>query len=74
MDFKKKNKNLLFDLDEIKYSSNGIIERSNKSIIACRNLLNTYRKSVVIDGFKSTEADGDEINGLLMNAGFQDLF
>jgi len=57
MDFKKKNKNLLFDLDEIKHSSNGIIERSNKSIIACRNLLNTYRKSVVIDGFKSTEEE-----------------
>lgn len=57
MDFKKKNKNLLFDLDEIKYSSNGIIERSNKSIIACRNLLNTYRKSVVINGFKSTEEE-----------------
>ena len=57
MDFKKKNKNLLFDLDEIKYSSNGIIERSNKSIIACRNLLNTYRKSVVIEGFKSTEEE-----------------
>tara|TARA_R110001583_G_scaffold92105_2_gene234428 strand:- start:443 stop:1279 length:837 start_codon:yes stop_codon:yes gene_type:complete len=59
MDFKKKNKNLIFDLDEIKYSSNGIIERSNKSIIICRNLLNEFRKVIIVKQFESVE---DEID------------
>ncbi|PQV51448.1 RteC protein [Jejuia pallidilutea] len=55
MDFEAQNNKLLKQLEEIKYSSTGIIERSNKSIIICRNLLNTYRKTIATIEFDSIQ-------------------
>jgi hypothetical protein len=53
MDFKLHNKNLLKKLDDIKYDTQGNIERANQSIIICRNLLNTFKNEIVKQGFKS---------------------
>jgi hypothetical protein len=57
MDFELLNKNILEELDAIKYNSKSIIERSNQSIILCRNLLNTFKKEVVKSGFKSVNEE-----------------
>ncbi len=57
MDFKLRNNSLLKELDELKYNSRGIIERSNKSIIICRNLLNLFKKEILKSGFKSIEEE-----------------
>src|SRR5690606_36659886 len=40
-------------LDDLKYESNGIVDRSNQSSIICRNHLSIYRKEVVNNEFKS---------------------
>lgn len=53
MDFERQNKELIKKLDDLKYESNGIVDRSNQSIIICRNHLNNYKKEVVNNGFKS---------------------
>ncbi|CAH8283395.1 RteC protein [Mariniflexile fucanivorans] len=53
MDFKLHNKNLLRKLDDIKYDTQENIERANQSIITCRNLLNTFKKEIIKQGFKS---------------------
>ncbi|WP_445731054.1 RteC domain-containing protein [Mariniflexile sp.] len=53
MDFEKHNKELIKKLDDLKYESNGIVDRSNQSIIICRNHLNNYKKEVIKTGFKS---------------------
>ncbi len=57
MDFKLHNNILLKELDKIKYNSEGIIERSNQSIIVCRNLLNAFKKEILKYSFKSTEEE-----------------
>ena len=57
MDFKLNNNNTLKKLDEIKHNSKGIIERSNQSIIICRNLLNAFKKEILKKSFKSTEEE-----------------
>lgn len=57
MDFDKQNKELLEKLDEIKYKSKSIVERSNQSIIISRNILNSYKKKVVTNGFRSIDKE-----------------
>ena len=57
MDFKLHNNNLLKELDEIENNSKGIIERSNQSIIICRNLLNAFKKEILKKSYKSTEGE-----------------
>ncbi|MFD0836658.1 RteC domain-containing protein [Mariniflexile aquimaris] len=57
MDFNTINKNFLERLDDIKYTSKGIIERSNQSIIASRNLLNSFKKEIIKQGFKTTNEE-----------------
>lgn len=57
MNFELLNKNLLDELDAIKYNSKSIIQRSNQTIILCRNLLNTYKKEVIKSGFKSVNEE-----------------
>lgn len=59
MEFEEKNNELIKQLEDIKYSSAGIIDRSNKSIIICRNLLNGFRKVITIKEFESIQ---DEID------------
>lgn len=59
MDFEVKNNELLKKLEDIKYSSTGIIERSNESIIICRNLLNTYRKIILVNEFETIQNEID---------------
>jgi hypothetical protein len=59
MEFEKKNNELIKQLEDIKYSSVEIIERSNKSIIICRNLLNEFRKVVTVKEFESTQDEVD---------------
>lgn len=57
MDFELLNANLKDELDDIKYNSKSIIERSNQSIIICRNHLNSFKKEVVKSNFKSTNEE-----------------
>lgn len=59
MDYKAKNSELLKQLENIKYSSTGIIERSNKSIIVCRNLLNSFRKTILVYKFETIQNEID---------------
>jgi hypothetical protein len=59
MEFEEKNNELFKQLEDIKYSSAGIIERSNKSIIICRNLLSEFRKIIVDHEFKSIQEEVD---------------
>ncbi|MDO7173199.1 RteC domain-containing protein [Mariniflexile sp. AS56] len=40
-------------MDDIKFDTQGNIERANQSIIICRNLLNTFKKEIIKQGFKS---------------------
>ncbi|WNH12001.1 RteC domain-containing protein [Thalassobellus suaedae] len=57
MDFEKNNKELIKKLDDVKYESNNIVDRSNQSIIICRNYLNNYKKEVVKNGFQSIDKE-----------------
>lgn len=57
MEFDKLNKELLDRLEEIKYKSKGIVERSNQSIIISRNFLKNYKKVVVNNGFSSIDKE-----------------
>tara|TARA_R110002049_G_scaffold2485_2_gene18201 strand:- start:4082 stop:4918 length:837 start_codon:yes stop_codon:yes gene_type:complete len=59
MEFEEKNNELIKQLEDIKYSSAGIIEHSNKSIIICRNLLSEFKKIIVANEFESIQ---DEID------------
>ncbi|WP_055436665.1 RteC domain-containing protein [Lacinutrix algicola] len=58
MDFELQNKKLLDDLYSIKHNTKTIIERSNQTILSCRNLLHSFKKEIVKNGFKSVN---DEI-------------
>jgi len=59
MEFEEKNNELIKQLEDIKYSFAGIIERSNKSIIICRNLLNEFRKVITAKEFESIPDEVD---------------
>lgn len=59
MEFEEKNNELIKRLEDIKYSTSGIIERSNKSIIICRNLLNEFRKVITVREFESIQDEVD---------------
>lgn len=50
---------LLKDLDEIKVQNNNILERAWRSIKACRKLLTTYKKEILVKDFKTVK---EEIN------------
>ncbi|MDG1729281.1 MAG: RteC domain-containing protein [Algibacter sp.] len=59
MEFEKKNNELIKQLEDIKYSSAGIIDRSIKSIIICRNLLSEFKKIIVAHEFESIQDEVD---------------
>jgi hypothetical protein len=59
MEFEEKNNKLIKQLEDIKYSSTGIIECSNKSIILCRNLLSEFKKIIVAKEFESLQDEVD---------------
>lgn len=50
---------LLVELEKIKIKNPDILARANKSIITCRNLLNTYRKEITKHGFETPEREID---------------
>ncbi|MDC1321735.1 RteC domain-containing protein [bacterium] len=58
MKLKLLSDNLILKLKEIENDSLDIISISNKAIILCRNLLTSYKKYIVKNGFESTQ---DEI-------------
>lgn len=47
------------ELTEIKNTTTNILERANRSITLCRNLLRKFKKDIFLDGFQSEE---EEIN------------
>jgi len=55
----RQTKDLNKQLIEIKKTSTNVLERANRSIILCRNLLRKLKKEILIDGFQSEE---EEIN------------
>ncbi len=59
MHFEEKNKKLIKQLEDIEHNAQGIIERSNKSIVICRNLLCEFRKVIIANEFESIQ---DEID------------
>lgn len=48
---------LLQDLDEIKNQYDNILERANRSIRACRNLLTTYKKEILDKEFQTIKEE-----------------
>tara|TARA_R110002049_G_scaffold53516_1_gene149550 strand:- start:1385 stop:2260 length:876 start_codon:yes stop_codon:yes gene_type:complete len=47
------------ELTEIKDTTTNILERANRSITLCRNLLRKFKKDIFIDGFQSEEEEID---------------
>tara|TARA_R110002124_G_scaffold174673_1_gene342479 strand:- start:16407 stop:17243 length:837 start_codon:yes stop_codon:yes gene_type:complete len=51
------SKNLLQDLDDIKFQYENILERAYRSIKLCRKVLSTYKKEILNNEFKSTKEE-----------------
>ncbi|QLG44736.1 RteC domain-containing protein [Costertonia aggregata] len=58
MNLQKLSKELLTKLNEIKLEKLSILDRANRSIILCRNLLSTFKREVLLNDFDSIK---DEI-------------
>ncbi|WP_373519548.1 RteC domain-containing protein [Pricia sp.] len=59
MELKSLSQELIEQLDEIEIQNEDIIERSFRSIEVCRNLLSTFKKDILRNGF---ESEHDEIH------------
>ncbi len=57
MDSQILSKILLQDLDDIKNQYDNILERANRSIRACRNLLTTYKKEILDKEFQTIKEE-----------------
>jgi len=57
MNFQILSKILLQDLDEIKNQYDNILERANRSIRVCRNLLTTFKKEILYKEFQTIKEE-----------------